>query len=436
MAEKKKVKKKISADTVLIFAALAVIAVYVFSHIYSATNISLETVTAEEATVYETVEAKALVVRSEKQLDGKTDSLTVPCIDDGEKVGVNGNIAMTFSSEASAEDYSRLKDLHSKLDYYEELQSRSSVSVTDVATLEKDTINDINNYIRAVSKGDISDLSDYADEINDKLIRRKMLVGEEVDFSQITDQLRQQINSINADTAKPKSYITSSEAGVFSSYSDGLEAAFDYDSIVNIDADTLNSYIEKAEGNEYDGDTLGKLIDKYKWYMCCVIDADDTAEIVNGQSLEIAFKDSDEIITCTVVCGADPDLGAEQTVLILESNEMNGAIAAMRVEDIEIRTASYTGFKLPTKAIHLDEDGRKCVYALIEGKAKMRHGEIIYTTNDYVIMTDGQERRKIEEAKPEEEKDPNYIPVTDPIKYYDQIITKGKDLHDGKDYSE
>ena len=60
----------------------------------------------------------------------------------------------------------------------------------------------------------------------------------------------------------------------------------------------------------------------------------------------------------------------------------------------------------------------------------------IYTTNDYVIMTDGQERRKIEEAKPEEEKDPNYIPVTDPIKYYDQIITKGKDLHDGKDYSE
>lgn len=88
----------------------------------------------------------------------------------------------------------------------------------------------------------------------------------------------------------------------------------------------------------------------------------------------------------------------------------------MRLEDIEIRYSEYEGFKIPASAVHVDDNGEKFVYALISNTVEKRSGEIIYSTKDYVVF--GYDAQN-----------------SDSIRYYDQIITKGTDLHDGKVYS-
>ena len=88
----------------------------------------------------------------------------------------------------------------------------------------------------------------------------------------------------------------------------------------------------------------------------------------------------------------------------------------MRLEDIEIRYNSYTGFKVPASAIHVDEDGKKCVYALVANQVSKRSGDIIYSTKDFVVFSNDSSN-------------------SESIRYYDQIITKEKDLHDGKVYT-
>lgn len=418
MAENNKKRiKKITADTLVIFAVILIIAVYVGVNIKNATDTGFSTITAVESTVYDTIETKALVIRDEHIIDGQSGELTVSCVGDGEKIGVGGNIAMNFSSKESAANYAKLKDLHDQLDYYIELQNRVSASVTDVATLDRDTISDINSYIQACSYGNISKLSDYNDDINDKLTRHQMLVGEKIDFSSKTTELENQINGINADASQPISYISSSESGIYSSYADGLEKAFDYENLLDLDVDTWNGYIKQAENSKPFSAGLGKLISSYEWYICCVVDAEQVINIKNGDILPVEIKDNDMIIDCTVVSGTDVNLGQEQTVLVLKSTQMNGAIASLRLEDIEIRASAYTGFKVPSSAIHIDKNGKKMVYALVGEETVPRYSEILYSNKDFTVFEYDEKNSKT-------------------IKYYDQIITKGKGLYDGNDKSE
>ena len=94
---------------------------------------------------------------------------------------------------------------------------------------------------------------------------------------------------------------------------------------------------------------------------------------------------------------------------------MDSEIASYRTEDIEIRYQSYTGIKVPAGAIRVN-DGQKGVYVLISSQVKFRQVKELYTTDDYVIVE--------YDAKNE-----------DGIRLYDEIITEGKDLYNGKVYT-
>ena len=146
-----------------------------------------------------------------------------------------------------------------------------------------------------------------------------------------------------------------------------------------------------------------------------MVNAKDVAPLKNGGKVDVAVSGSDEVYTCRIVSGADADLGAEQTVLILKCSLMNSEIASLRLADIEIRVNSYTGIKLPAEAVHVN-NGEKGVYALVASVVKWRKADILYTTDDYVVLS--------------------YTPEEDGgIKLYDQIVVQGKELHDGKVYT-
>ena len=418
-SKKEKVNKnpdKISKDTIAVLLVLAIIAVYIFTQCYSATHTEVETITAVTSTVYDTVEAKALVIRQEHTVNDKMGYVTVANVADGEKVKVNGEIAMEFTDEESAKNYSSLQELHKELDYYIELESKSAGVATNIESLDKDIISDVNSYVRTAASGNTSGLADCTDSLNDKLTRRQMIIGESIDFSAVKSSLEEKINSINADTCKPAGYLTTEQSGIFSSYTDGFETVFDYTKAENIDVATLKSYIEQASARPTGEKAFGKLITAYEWYFCAVVSTDDIAGIKNGDTLDVSVKGSDDIIKCTVVSGADTPPGEKETALVLRCSQMNSEIASMRLEDIEIRYNSYTGFKVPASAIHIDDEGKKCVYALVANKVSLRKGEIIYSTKDYAVFSYDPEN-------------------SDSIRLYDRIITKGKDLHDGKVYT-
>ncbi len=408
-------RKKLAGDIIPIAVVLLAIAVYVFAECYSVTHVEVETVTAVTSTVYESVDATALAVREEYTVDSGNSGVTVACVDDGEKVKQGGNIAMVFDSKSSAQNYSTALSLQSDLDYYIELESKSAGVATDVESLDDDIIDNVNEYIRNADSYTDSSLDDSALELNDKLTSRQLIIGEDVDFTTVKESLQSQLNEIDISSCSPTDYVTTENSGIFSSYTDDFESVVDYDSITELDVDTLDELIEQAQQAEK-GEHLGKMVTAYQWYFCCKVSVSDIGDISDGDTLNIALKDSDDVIECEVVSGADTDLGTEETVLILSSSEMDADIASMRVEEIEIRYNEYTGFKVPASAVHVDDDGNKIVYALTANQVNARYGEVLYSTKDYTVFAyDAQNE--------------------DGIRLYDQIITQGKDLYDGKVYT-
>ncbi|MCD7723930.1 MAG: hypothetical protein LUH82_08345 [Clostridiales bacterium] len=396
---------------------IILVAAYIAVSCFSVLNVSIQTQTAVKSTVYKTLSASALIIRQETVLESE-DGVVVPSVSDGGKVAKNGEVAMVFSSDESAAAYSQYLEIEQQLEYYAALENKAVGQVTDVESIDKDIVSELGNYIKSLSGSyDADSVSDCADSLNDKLITRQLLIGEDVDFSSVVKELTEELNSIDLSRCKPSSYITAEESGIFSSYTDSLEDAFDYDSVLSLDVETLEAYIETAQSSgAAAANSFGKIITDFEWYLCAVVSTDDVKELENGDTVDITLSSSSEVLSCTIESGAgDAALGQEETVLILSCGTMNSSLAQLRTSDIEIRIEEYTGIMVPTQAVHV-QDGEKGVYVLLSSVITWRSAEIKYTGDGYVILS--------------------YDDETDGgIKLYDEIIIKGTDLSDGKVYA-
>lgn len=407
-------KKKLKLDNIAMIGAIVVVLVFIIAECYAVTNVNLQTQTAVISTVNETIDTKAIIVRDEHAIANTSSGVVVPCFNDGDKIAVNGNVAMVFSDSQQATLYSQKQQLLEELDYYTNLQAQSTGVVTHIESLNKEIVENVDDYIRTLYSKDVSAVQLSADNLNDSLIRRQLLIGEQVDFSSTIADIEAQLNAL--DSCQPNSFVTTEVSGVFSSYTDGYESTIDYNGVGELTAQQVNDYVAQFATVNQNQNNIGKLVTSYSWYLICVVNSDDIQNMENGDTIKITLKDNgDTMLNVQIVDGAEPDIGVEETVLILKCNDMNAQLIAQRCEDIQIICKTHTGIKVPVDAVHISQD-KKGVYALISNQVAFREAEVIYTTDDYVILSYDADNKS-------------------GIRLYDQIITQGKELEDGKVYT-
>ena len=117
--------------------AIAIIAifVYIFVQFYSVTHIKLETVKAEKSITYESIDTTAVIVREEHTFSSPEGVVTVPCVNDGDKVNAGGNVAMTFSNADEATAYSKYAELQKEIDYYEKLATQTISQTSSIESI-------------------------------------------------------------------------------------------------------------------------------------------------------------------------------------------------------------------------------------------------------------------------------------------------------------
>lgn len=413
MFRKIKLSKTQKQNAAIIFVA-AIIAVYMGVQLYSAFNVSLKTQTALESTVYETVDTTALVVRDEQVVQSSGSAVTVSSVDDCEKVYKCGEIALTFDSQEAALAYSQYVELEDELRYYSDMESQSVGQATDVESLDSSIIQNINEYVRAAAVQNVSEVTDNAYELNDRFTRRQILIGKDIDFSSVMREIEDKMSALSINSNQPVGSIKAEESGVYSEYTDSLEGAFDYDNIENLSVDTFESWVEQAQNAET-AQGSGKIITDFEWYFCAEVSADDVKGLENGGRIDVAVSGTDNVYRCKIISGAQPELGQEKTVLVLSCDDINSDTVSMRLANIEIRVNSYTGIRVPSAAVHVN-NGERGVYALVASVVEWRSADVLYTEGDYVVLS--------------------YDPDSENgIKLYDQIIIQGKELHDGEVYN-
>lgn len=408
----KKQSYNVNKSNVLIISVIVLIVLFVVIQFYKVTHIELKTQTATISTVYDKVSSEALFIRDESVVEKSPSGVTVACFQDGDKINVKGNVAMQFSSSKAAANYSKYAELTKQIKYYQTLEAQTVGQSADLETINEDIEQKVINYADGLAKNQIGDTAEDLDSV---LVRRQLIIGEDVNLLSIIENLRDQRNNYQS-YSKPDRYIKTDKSGVFSSYTDGYENLIDYSKAEETTIDGFKSALKTVDKAQNVSNNIGKLVTSYTWYVQTLVSADTVKNLENGDYVNIVLKDdTSKSFKAEIVNGADIALGQKETLLVLKLNEMDADIAKLRKAEIEIRRNTYEGIKVPSEALHV-LDGKKGVYVLIASQVKFREVNVIYSDDDYVLAEYDESNEKS-------------------IHLYDKIITQGKDLKDGKVYT-
>lgn len=395
----------------VLFTVVAVLLAlcYIGYQVYIIVSPAVKTQTVYKSREYQTISTQVYVIRKETEITGASSGVMVPAVTNGSRVAKDDTVAYVFEDSASAERYAKSLEIQQEIDRCEGF-SDNNAALTDVERLDEEVDSNFLQYLDALDSGDYTAACDLAAEFNDTLTRFKIATGETIDFTQKKAELQKQLETLKGEI-KQLSTITASGAGYYVSSTDNYEHKVDYDQALNLTVEQVEQALDTSTPpSEIEG-SMGKLIQDFDWYLACVVNVNQIADFEVGDTVRVSLPNavSEPIDTTVAALNNEPDGCA---ALILKCNQMSEQLATLRIEDAEIILAEYEGLKIPSAAVRTNEKGEKGVYVLKGNIALFKKIDILYSTEDYVIVSLNSENNE--------------------VKIYEQVITEGKDISDGK----
>lgn len=400
MNEKQKAFLKKVAVTVLSLFFIF----YVSYQVYLTSFEKVETETALEKTVNNSLFTTGFFVREEEYIVNSASGTVVPVAQDGKKVSSGDTVAVAFKNDSSVENYMRTELLRAELERYTKLNSITPSSGIDADATDSSIGSAVAELVDRIDANDISNLSSCYAALRDSVTKKQLILGADINFQDIIDGINSELELLEGRNLDHET-INATGSGYYIANVDGYENAFDYKEVENILPEQVDLLL-KGEKAQVADDVMGKLVTGFNWYIVCKLEIEDIAELDTGSYVTVDFPySSTQALRAQVV--AVNVSGADTAAVVLRCNVMDEELANMRIEDIEIIFNSVTGFRVPANAVR-EVEGVKGVYILRSNSVTFREINIVWANDEYVICKD------------------------DEIKLYDEIITKGKDLYDGK----
>ena len=113
------------------------------------------------------------------------------------------------------------------MSYIKSSEAQTVGQSANLETINEDIEQKVINYADGLCRNKIGDT---AQELDSVLVRRQLIIGEDVDLLSIIENLRDKRNSYSS-FSKPDKYIKTDESGVFSNYTDGYENIIDFKAV-------------------------------------------------------------------------------------------------------------------------------------------------------------------------------------------------------------
>lgn len=409
-------RKKLSPAGIIAFALLGMFVVFfVIGQIYIVgveNSITTEIALADSATKSITVDMFA--VRDEKIISSSAPNV-VSAVSDGSRVGAKDTVAYSFSDSTSAGNIIRMAEIEELLDYYSALMNKSATVAGNTQVYDDEIIKDLYSFTEMVASGRFYHLSDAQGEMRDAITSKQTATGVELDVTASITSLRSEYSQLKASTGK-YTEIKSGGTGYYISGTDGFENVLRYSEVDDWTIEDVQSAID-AEPEQINSNDVGRLVHGYYWYLACVADTSAVNNLKEGSRKTIIFPDStvDDITAQVYAVRSDP---SGKTLVIFRCNLMNEELATLRCDTAKIVIESHEGYRIDNRAIRVNEDNETGVYVVAGKTMHFRKVNIVYSTQDYSIVTN-----------------PYRDDVTMRNKYlnlYDEYIIEGMELEDGK----
>lgn len=408
---RKAVNRKLSSDKltkILTFVMAVIVFAYGGSKAYDAIVNNYKTLTVYEETLAEVVDAKMFVIHDETLVSGPKGGVIVPLAVNGEKVASGSEIAAVFKSEKAAENYSESLAVASKLEIYRKINNQVQLANLDLMKLSNEIDGDFISIVDSVYRNNFTDLSDTELSFTEKLSRKNVSNGHEVDCSNEIATLEARLEALTS--SAPSDVITAPSPGFYVSRPDGYESVLTVEDLDDLTSEKLADAF-KAEREEIPSDSIGKIINGFNWYIACEVDASGVSSLTDGKSVKLVLGDSDtETLDATVYSSKITD--GNKCLLVFECSLMNERFATLRKIDGRIVVSSHTGLKIPKDSVRFDKEGNEGVYIIEGNLVKFNRITEVYSNDDYVIASS-----------------------TGKVGYlsqYDEVVISGKELSNGK----
>ncbi len=392
----------------LLSAAVGVFIIgYIGYQAYMFKRSPVKTETALEKTVYDTIDTKAFFVRDESYIQTKGKGTVVPLISDGMRVASGDTVAVLFSDDDSARQFNRLKEVESAISYYKSLKNRVGVQTTDLSALDKRIDSSAASYVKALQSGNINSTVKFRDALKEAMTARQLATGGAISVDEKIASLESELASLNNKSGGYTS-VTVNNPGYYISTTDGYEETVPYDEATEYTVEQINEVLKASPNNK---SVMGKLVDGFNWYILCNIPTNKVTSFKTDSQVKILLPDyTIQQVYARFIKVNDSKDG--KTAVVFCGNEMNEVIANLRLEDVQLVVNEYTGFRIDNRAIR-EVDGEQGVYVLVGNIVRFRKINVIYSSTDYSIVN-------------------NIENESGQLRMYDEVITEGTDLFDGK----
>lgn len=413
---------------------------YVGYQFYAVQNKGVTTETVMYATVSDVLQTEGLAIRQETVIRGNYQGVLSYCVDDGKRVAEGGVIAEIYRNEGDAAARNRINLLDQKIQNLEILTGSADHYVSNPSLLNTQIYTSLSDIQAESQKGNYTELPALRENLLTALNRRQLITEEESagSYQQRLASVREEREALAASSGERVDTVTAPVSGYFVSVVDGFEAAVDLEKALQLTPSEIRKLQQQKSGGTGEGE-IGKICREFKWYLACVFSENDMIkfEEVSEVALDIPFAGSSQIPA--KVAAKNPDPATGETAVIFECSYMDAGIAMLRDERVQITVRTYSGVLVKKEALHFadveytvyDDDGnatstqvaKDVMGVYVEYGDRLKFVQIFSekTVNGYAIC-------KIQLDEEEQE-----ALVTDAtIQLYDEVVTEGTDLYDGK----
>lgn len=381
----------------------------------------MTTVIVRKGNEEDLISAEGYIFRNQTVINAPAGGYLFCEVDDEQKVKSGEAVMSIYKNEINFKANSELKDIDAKIKKLEGDSLEADVFSNDTVKVEQDIANTLREvHIKSYS-GDTEGIAELR-RTADLLIDKKRIVSGEKESSDKASELetlkaeRQKLESTNN---VDRTIVHAPCSGAFTATVDGMEDMLGTDKLSGITPAYIRELDKKQIKNTVtesvsQGAPIGKIVDNFSWSVAAALPAADIELINIGDEVMIRFPGIGGEPVVGTVSGKSEEEN-KTAVLTVTSNRYVESVYSTSKAEVEFIKHSYSGFRIPSASIRI-KDGKKGVFVIRSGKAKFIPVRVLYSGQDWVIIS---------EYAAEGE--------TQNVKLYDELIVSGKDIYDGKD---
>ena len=390
---------------VIVFLLITVISQLVI-HYYN----PLKTEPAELYTFEDYIQSTGIYIREERTVSYSGSGVINYIYSDGEKLAKNSVIAEIYASQNDLAVQLRIDELSEQISVLQDAEKLVGSDNSQLEAFSNQIYENHTKMVQYILDGDYISAADMKSDYLNLQSKRQIVNGTTTDYAAKITELQNEITSLSAQISSRPTDLTLQDTGYFVSTTDGYENILTYDSIPDLTEDKINDII-KTPNIESSSTVIGKIVSDYKWRMVCIVPADNTLGIYEGAVLNVRIGNEVSIVKATVE--DMNDLPSGNRLLTLGFDVFNQDLVRNRTAQIKIMFDEYSGIRIPSAAVHFDEEENMGVFIKLGVTVYFVYIDMIRTEGDYILVRDTTDKD-------------GYLSL------YDSVIVEGTDLYDGK----